>query len=235
VKKSALLEISLETVENAAAAERGGADRIELCSETAVGGLTPGESLMKATRAQVKIPIFAMVRPRAGDFVYSQEEFEAMHGSIRLARRLGMDGVVLGILTEERQVDVARTSELVGLCKGLGLEVTFHRAIDEAADFSEAVEQIIETGAQRILTSGGKATALEGADVIGTAVVKAGDRIVIVPGAGIHPHNVREVEQKTGAWEFHSGLSSVLGHGAEAGKFEAQVKRLKEKLRDHLE
>jgi copper homeostasis protein len=232
VKKSLLLEISLETAENAAAAERGGADRIELCSATAVGGLTPSESLMEAARTRVRIPIFAMIRPRPGGFVYSPEEFETMRASIALAKRLGMHGVVLGILTDERRVDVVRTRELVDVCKGLGLEVTFHRAIDEAADLLEALEQIIVTGAGRILTSGGKATALDGADLLGELVTRSKGRVKILPGAGINANNVQEVARRTGASEFHSGLSSVLARGADYAKFEAEVRRLAERLRD---
>jgi copper homeostasis protein len=230
VKKNALLEISLETAENAAAAERGGADRIELCSETAVGGLTPSESLMEAIRACVKIPIFAMIRPRPGSFVYSQEEFQTMRASIELAKRMRMDGVVLGILTEGRRVDVVRTRELVEVCKGLGMEVTFHRAIDEAADLLEALEGIIQTGADRILTSGGKPTALDGADLIAELVTKSRGQVTILPGAGINADNVQEVARRTGAREFHSGLSSVLGRGADAASFEAEVRRLRENL-----
>jgi copper homeostasis protein len=234
VKKSALLEISLETAENAAAAERGGADRIELCSATAVGGLTPSESLMEATRARVKIPIFVMIRPRPGDFVYSPEEFEVMRASLGPAKRLGMDGAVLGILTEGQRVDVARTRELVEVSKGLGMGVTFHRAIDESSDLLEALERIIETGAERILTSGGKATALEGAEVLAKLVAKAKGRIAILPGAGINAENVQAVARKTGAGEFHSGLSSVLARGADSAKFEAEVRRLAERLFDGI-
>jgi copper homeostasis protein len=226
------LEISVESVEAAAAAERGGADRIELCSETAVGGLTPGESLMEATRARVKIPIFAMIRPRAGNFVYSPEEFQTMRASIELAKRTRMDGVVLGLLTKERHVDVVRTRELVDVCKGLGMEVTFHRAIDEAADLLEALERIIQTGADRILTSGGKPTAQDGADLIAELVKKSRGRVRILPGAGISAENVQEVARRTGAREFHSGLSSVLGRGADAANFEAEVRRLKRNLSD---
>jgi copper homeostasis protein len=234
VKKSALLEISLETAENAAAAERGGANRIELCSATAVGGLTPSESLMAATRARVKIPIFAMIRPRPGDFVYSWEEFEAMRASMEIAKRMRMDGVVLGLLTNERRVDVSRTRELVDVSKRMGMGVTFHRAIDESADLLEALEGIIETGAERILTSGGKPTALDGSDLIAELVARSKGRIAILPGAGIHADNVQEVARSTGAGEFHSGLSSVLARGADSAKFEAEVRRLAQKLVDGI-
>jgi len=220
MKKGFLLEISVDSVAAAVAAERGGADRIELCTETRVGGLTPSRALMAETRSRVKIPIFAMIRPRAGDFVYSADEFRAMHAATREVRELEMNGMVLGILTKERQVDVLRSRGLISACEGM--PVTFHRAIDETADFGKAVEDIIATGAERILTSGGKSTAIEGAEVIKNAIGAAGERMVILPGAGINPDNVQEVAQRTGAKEFHSGLSSVLGHGADVKRFETK-------------
>jgi len=216
-------------VETAAAAERGGAERVELCSAPEVGGLTPSSAMMAGARAQLRIPIFAMIRPRAGNFVYSGEEFAAMGASIRLAKQLQMDGVVLGILTAEGRVDVARTRHLVELSRGM--HVTFHRAIDEAANLVDALEEIAATGADRILTSGGKETALEGAETIAELVKNAGERIVILPGAGIQPENVQEIVRRTGAREVHSGLSSVVGRAPEAARFEAEVRRLAAKLR----
>jgi len=228
MKSRFLLEISVESVAAAVAAERGGAQRIELCEDAAIGGVTPSVPMMREARSRVKIPIFAMIRPRGGNFVYSNDEFAAMRRSIDDARAAGMDGLVLGILTTERRVNVVRTRELIGLCGGL--PVTFHRAMDEAVDLPRALEEIIATESQRILTSGGKASALEGAETIAGLVAKAGQRIVILPGAGIHPDNVREVARRTGAKEFHSGLSSILGRGADAGRFEAEVRRLKSNL-----
>lgn len=228
MKKCFFLEISVESVATAVAAERGGADRIELCAEAAIGGVTPSIEMMREARERVKIPIFAMIRPRGGNFVYSKDEFAAMRRSVDDARAAGMDGLVLGVLTAERGIDVMRTRELIELCGGL--PVTFHRAIDEAADLPSALEGIITTGAQRVLTSGGQASALEGADAIAGLVAQAGTRIVILPGAGIHPDNVQELAKRTSAREFHSGLSSVLGRSADVGRFEAEVRRLKRNL-----
>jgi copper homeostasis protein len=225
-----LLEISVETVEHAVAAECGGADRLELCSELAVGGLTPSAELMRAVRARVKLPLFAMIRPRAGDFAYSAEEFAAMRGSIELVKRIKMEGVVLGLLTGNGQVDFSLTRELVEIARPL--PVTFHRAIDETADMLEAVEDVAQTGASRILTSGGKATAFEGAARIAEMVSRAGERIIILPGAGIHAGNIAEVARVTGAKEFHSGLSSVIGPRASTGKFEEELRKLVERLRE---
>jgi copper homeostasis protein len=227
MKKKYLLEISLETLEGAMAAERGGADRIELCAQLSVGGVTPSAELMLKTRANLRIPIFAMIRPRAGNFVYSDEEFAAMRASIKLAKQLQMDGVVLGILTAEKRVDVDRTRELVEFARGQ--EVTFHRAIDETADLLAALEDVVQTGATRILTSGGKRTALEGAGVIAEMVSRSRGRVKILPGAGNSAENAAEVLRKTGASEIHSGLSSTMPYGSRDYKrFEVEVRKLAE-------
>lgn len=227
--KKILLEISVGSVKAAVAAERGGADRIELCREQSVGGLTPTREVMKEVREKARIPIYAMIRPRAGDFVYSEQEFAAMREEIVLAQRLGMDGVVLGILTNERRVDVARTRELVEMAEKM--EVTFHRAIDETADLLGAMEQVVETGAERILTSGGKPTALEGAETIAKMAARAKGRVGILPGAGIHAGNIREVARKIGATEYHAALSSVVANAAEnLATFEEAVRELRAAL-----
>ena len=226
--KRYLLEISVEGVEAGVAAERGGADRIELCAELAAGGLTPSEELMRAVRARVSVPIFAMIRARAGDFVYSGEEFAVMRDSISQAKKLGMDGMVLGLLTLGGFVDVARTRELVELAKPL--PVTFHRAFDECADQMAALEDVIQTGAARVLTSGGAASAAAGAATIARLGAAARGRIIILPGAGIHGGNIAEVAQATKATEFHSGLSAVLDLGADGRKIQAAVEKLAKSL-----
>lgn len=224
-QKKILLEISVGSAEAAAAAERGGADRVELCREQNVGGLTPSSEMMREARKRLRIPIYVMIRPRAGDFVYSEQEFAAMREEIFLAQRLGMDGVVLGILTKDRRVDVARTRELVEMAEKM--EVTFHRAIDETADLLGAMEQVVETGAERILTSGGKPTALEGAETIAKMVARAKGRVGILPGAGIHAGNIREVAGRIRAREYHAALSSVVANPLEnLTAFEEAVRQL---------
>jgi copper homeostasis protein len=203
-----LLEISVETAERALAAEHGGAERIELCGDLSVGGVTPSTRLMRTVRQSVRIPIFTMIRQRGGDFVYSVEEFEAMKRSIGDAKQLKMNGVVLGILKKDQSVDVKRTRELVALARPM--PVTFHRAFDECANLPTALEDVIQTGAARILTSGGASSAPEGSAVLTELVKLARGRIAIVPGAGIHPGNLLEVARRTKANEFHSGLSSTI-------------------------
>ena len=224
-----LLEISVEALESALAAERGGADRIELCRNLSVGGVTPDADLLRAVRAQVRIPIFSMVRPRAGDFVYSSAEFTEMKRSVVGAKESGMDGVVLGVLTKEHRVDVERTRELTELARPL--PVTYHRAFDEIADLDQALEDIIQSGAKRILTSGGAKSALEGAATLAELIDAAGERIAIVPGAGISSVNIAEVARRTRAREFHSGLSAALPYGSnEYQKFEEEVRKLAEQI-----
>jgi copper homeostasis protein len=227
MKRKCLLEISVESLEGATAAERGGADRIELCGELSLGGITPSAALMSAAREQLHLPILVMIRPRGGDFVYSDEEFAEMKRAILRAKEAGMHGVVLGILTQGRGVDIERTSELIEVA--WPLPVTFHRAFDDAADLRRALEDVVQTRAARILTSGGAAGALAGAAVLAELVAAADDRIIIVPGAGTNAENVAEVLQKTGASEIHSGLSSAMPYGSrDYKKFEAEVRKLAE-------
>jgi len=229
VTRKCLLEISVETLEAAMAAERGGADRIELCGTLSFGGVTPRGELLRGVRPQLRIPIFCMIRPRAGDFVYSGAEFSEMRRSIANAKESGMDGLVLGVLTKDHRVDVERTRELVELAKPL--PVTYHRAFDETGDLHQALEDVIETGAKRILTSGGAKSELEGAAMLAELIEAALERIVIVPGAGISAANIAEVARRTKAREFHSGLSSVLPDGSrEYGRFEEEVRKLAEQL-----
>ena len=224
-----LLEISVDGLERAAAAERGSADRIELCADLSVGGLTPSRELLGRVREKVHLPIFSMVRPRAGDFVYSASEFEDMRRALLDARASGMDGVVLGILRSDYRVDIARTRELVDLASPL--PVTFHRALDECAHLREALEDVIQTGAKRILTSGGASSAAEGSAVLAGLVRLARDRILILPGAGITHFNIADVARKTGAVEFHSGLGTVLPYSSrDYTTFESEVRKLAKQL-----
>jgi copper homeostasis protein len=229
VKKKILLEISVESVEAAGAAERGGADRIELCSNPSVGGLTPGPTLIRAVRQQIQIPIFVMIRPRGGDFVYSPTEFAQMKNSIAEASSAGASGLVFGILKPNRTADIERTRQLVDLAKPL--PVTFHRAFDACPDLSQALEDVVRSGPSRILTSAGVSTAPEGAAKIKALVAGAGERITIVTGAGINAGNILQLAATTRAREFHSGLSSVLSHQqTDYIRFEREVRAMVDAL-----
>lgn len=209
----ALLEISVESLDAALAAVRGGADRIELCEDLSLAGVTPNPQLMRQAREQISVPIFAMIRPRAGDFCYSAAEFHQMKQEIALAKSSGMDGLVFGILTSSGAVDIPRTSDLVRA--GAPLPVTFHRAFDELASaepdaLSQGLEDVIATGATRLLTSGGQPSAEEGALQLAGLLRQARGRITILPGGGIRPANLRKIAQAARANEFHSGLSNLL-------------------------
>ena len=226
-----ILEISVESVEAASAAGRGGAQRIEFCSNARDGGTTPSAELLREVRERLRLPILSMVRPRGGNFVYSDDEFAAMQQDLEMAKRMRMDGVVLGLLDTDGQVDIERTRQLVEQAKPL--EVTYHRAFDDCADLRKALEDVIETGATRLLTSGGKKTAPEALEVLGDLVRIAGERIIVMPGSGLHAGNIRETVAKTGAREYHAGLSSVISDpGDELQAFEAEVSKLAGALRD---
>lgn len=205
---SLVLEIAADCLEVVVAAESGGASRIELCFDLAVGGLTPSSELAFAVRRSTRLPIFSMIRPRAGDFVYSSAEFETMKREINTARERRMDGVVLGILHADGRIDIERTRQLVGLASPL--PVTFHRAFDAAPDALAALDAVMHTGAARILTSGGAATALEGLLVLEKLVETAHGQVIILTGGGINSSNIRRVAAGLRSYEFHSGLTKVM-------------------------
>jgi copper homeostasis protein len=229
VANSILLEISVQTSEAAVAAERGGAQRIELCDELGLGGLTPTDELMREVRERVRVPVFAMIRPRAGDFVYSPSELQQMRRDVAAVKRSGMDGIVLGLLSKPGRVDIERTRELVHAAEPL--PVTFHRAFDDAVDLDGALKDVIETGAARILTSGGAASAPAGVEKLAHLFAAAGDRIIILPGGGINAANALQVARQTGARELHSGLGSVLAYGQkDYESFENEVRKLAAQL-----
>jgi copper homeostasis protein len=199
-----LVEAAVETLDSALAAERAGADRLEVCDNLNDGGTTPDAGLIAALAERTRLPMFVLIRPRAGGFVYSDDEFDAMVRDIELAVRMGIAGIVTGVLTPNGRVDVARMRTLVEAAAGL--PVTFHRAIDVAANLPAALEEAIEAGASRVLTSGGAATALEGVDLIAALAGQTRARITVIAGGGIREHNVRDVIARTGVREIHARL-----------------------------
>jgi copper homeostasis protein len=196
------LEICIDSVESAIAAERGGAQRVELCADLLEGGITPSAGMIASVRSHVSIALFVMIRPRGGDFCYSDLEFEVMQREIEQAHNLGADGVVLGILDRDAHVDVGRSQLLVQLANPL--PVTFHRAIDMTPNLSDALEDVIATGARRVLTSGGAPNVTAGAGQIAQLVREARGRISIMPGGGVSQENLASLAKATGATEFHS-------------------------------
>ncbi len=242
-----VLEICVESVEHAVAAERGGAHRIELCTDLSSGGITPSAALMQTARRQVRIPIHVLIRPRAGNFYYSDHELEIMRNDIRAAKQFGMDGVVLGILHENARIDIERTKALVELA--YPLSVTFHRAFDASHSLETSLEEVIQTGASRILTSAGQPRATDGLQTLARLVQAARERISVMPCGGINSDNVLQIVRTTSAREVHSSAgasnpntagnggdlyqaSNEACFGLQSGLFEQKVAKLVSLLGD---
>ena len=203
-----IIEIATSDFLTTRSAVEGGADRIELCANLAEGGTTPSYAHIKKCREAFAVPLFPIIRPRGGDFLYTKDEFEIMKNDIKLCKELGCEGIVIGLLNMDGTIDMTRTSELIDLA--YPLEVTFHRAFDRCKDPFAALEELIEIGCQRILTSGQKPTVSEGVDLIAELNKKAGDRIIMLPGSGVRKENIKMLAEKTGCIEFHSSLRGKI-------------------------
>ncbi len=199
-----IIEIATSDFLTTKSAVEGGADRIELCANLAEGGTTPSYAHIKKCREAFDITLFPIIRPRGGDFLYTKDEFEIMKNDIKMCKELGCEGIVIGLLNMDGTIDMTRTSELIEIA--YPLEVTFHRAFDRCKDPFAALEELIEIGCQRILTSGQKPTVSEGVDLIAELNKKADDRIIILPGSGVRKDNIKMLAEKTGCIEFHSSL-----------------------------
>nr|XP_030721172.1 copper homeostasis protein cutC homolog isoform X2 [Globicephala melas] len=196
-----LMEVCVDSVESAVNAERGGADRIELCSGLVEGGTTPSMGVLQVVKQYVQIPVFVMIRPRGGDFLYSDREVEVMKADIRLAKLYGADGLVFGALTEDGHIDKELCMSLIAICRPL--PVTFHRAFDMVHDPMAALETLLTLGFERVLTSGCDISALEGLPLIKRLIDQAKGRIVVMPGGGITDRNLQRILEGSGATEFH--------------------------------
>jgi copper homeostasis protein len=204
MSRSVLLEVCANSVTSALAAQDGGAFRVELCENLYEGGTTPSQGEILLARKLLHIKLYVLIRPRGGDFLYTDLEYEIMSADIRYCIEAGCDGIVIGMLNADGTIDKKRCSELVQMAKQWGVGVTFHRAFDMCTDMDQALEDIIEIGCERILTSGGKSTAIEGARIIASLIKKAAGRIIIMPGSGIRENNVTDLVHFTGATEIHS-------------------------------
>ncbi len=207
------VEVCIDNLESLHLAIEGGANRIELCSSLALGGLTPSFGMMKQAAKLSTIPIYAMIRPRQGDFLYDEDDVESMLYDIDAAAEAGLQGIVFGILTAEGSIDMNKCARIVNHAKLNGLGVTFHRAIDQCHDHHQALENIIELGCERVLTSGLASNALAGADVIAEMVQLAKGRVSIMAGAGLSSENVEAIVTQTLVKEVHlSGKSTRTSH-----------------------
>ena len=203
------IECCCTSVGEVTEAVAGGASRIELCENLEVGGITPSSRLIRQVLDVCPLPVNVLVRPRGGDFVFSEEEEEQMKQDIRNCKELGVNGVVIGALLGDGSIDTAMMRRLIQAARPLS--VTFHRAFDCCKDPFRALEDVIALGCDRLLTSGLAASAYEGRELIARLVSLAGDRIVIMPGAGIRPSNIAEIEKGTCAPEYHGSAHSKRG------------------------
>lgn len=204
------LEICAADIHSVLAAKRAGADRVELCSALEIGGLTPSEGLIRAAVSS-GIAVNVLIRPRPGDFLYSEAEIEVMERDVERAAEIGVNGVVIGALRRDGTIDLDVCRRLIA--KAGGVEVTFHRAIDRCRDMEEGIEAIIKLGCARVLTSGGRPSALEGAEMIKRMVDRAGERLVVMAGSGVTSENVLEIVERTGVREVHASAKGVVESG----------------------
>lgn len=201
------VEICVDSIHSAIAAEKAGAQRIELCSSLSEGGLTPSAGFIEITRASINIDLYVLIRPRRGDFLYSDQEFEIMKKDIEVAKMLGANGLVLGILMADGQIDIARTATLIALATPLS--ITFHRAFDMTPDPFKALEDLKNLKVDRLLTSGQQSTALAGMELLRKLVRQAGDHLTVMPGGGINETNINALITGTGASAYHASARTL--------------------------
>lgn len=206
-----ILEVAVNSVSSALAAQTGGAGRVELCAALELGGLTPSYATIAMARERLRIPLYVLIRPRAGDFLYDDNECEAMRRDIETCVALGCDGVVLGALDADGDVDMERCYGLIAAAGHVG--VTFHRAFDLVRDPHRALDDVIALGCERVLTSGQQTSAIEGAELIRALIMQADGRIGIMPGAGVTERNITALAAATGAHEIHASAKRLRPSG----------------------
>ena len=206
-----ILEICAGSVESAIAARDGGAQRIELCAALEVGGVTPSAGLIAQARKIEGLTLNVIIRPRGGDFLYNEYEAACMEHDIRTCKQLGVDGVVIGALTADGDIDTTLCKRLIEAAEGMS--ITFHRAFDMCRDPRKALEELIEMGCDRVLTSGQASTAQAGVTLLRELVEQANGRIIIMPGCGVNSNNAAAILQATGAQEIHASARKSVGSG----------------------
>ena len=209
------IEICANSVASCLQAQKGGAYRVELCAGIPEGGTTPSYGETAVARQLLDIKLNIIIRPRGGDFLYSEVEHQAMLHDIEMAKKLGVDGVVIGCLKANGTIDMERNKELIDAAKGMN--VTFHRAFDMCKDPFESLEQIISLGCDRVLTSGQQPTAIEGVSLLAELVAKANGRIIIMPGSGVNEDNIATIAAETKATEFHFSAREPIDSKMEYG------------------
>lgn len=197
------LEICLNGIDSAVAAQEGGAHRVELCDNLIEGGTTPSQGMIEVVREKLDIDIMAMIRPRGGDFLYTELEFEVMRRDVKRMHQHGVTGVVFGMLNPNGTIDQARTAELIALARPM--QVTIHRAFDMTRDPYEALDHLLEAGVERILTSGQALTAMQGLNLIAELQKRAGDALIIMPAVEVTARNARHIVQTANLREIHIG------------------------------
>jgi copper homeostasis protein len=202
------VEVCVDSPDSALAAQSAGACRVEYCTNLPEGGTTPSLAQIEIARKLLQIKLYVLIRPRGGDFLYNDVEFEIMKSDIHHCGKAGCDGVVIGILHADGSIDKVRCKELIDIAHSYSMGVTFHRAFDRCRNLFEGMEDIIDIGCERILTSGGKNTAPEGASIIRQLIQQADNRIIIMPGSGITPENAADIIKNTGATELHGTFKS---------------------------
>ncbi len=210
-KKEIIIEVCATSIMSAIAAEKGGAKRIELCDNILEGGTTPSAGMIRMATEKLNLDVCVLIRPRGGDFLYNNIEFEQIKQDILIAKQLNADGVVIGILDKDGLVDMVRMEELISLAKPM--QVVFHRAFDMCSEPYIVLNQLIELKVDRLLTSGQKNTAIEGAELIRELITIARGRIEIMPGSGINTENFSELIIKTGATNYHLTGRSIVRSG----------------------
>jgi copper homeostasis protein len=218
------IEIACFNLESALIAQKAGADRVELCANMSVGGTTPTVEIIQQAREHLTIDLYIMIRPRGGNFVYSDSEFEQMKSEIETIKKLGINGFVFGILKDDNTINIEQNKELVELAKPLSC--TFHRAFDEVLDYEKALEEVISCGFSTILTSGTFPNVMEGKEVLKQLVIQANNRIEIMPGGGLRSINISALNEMVNANWYHS---SAITDGSEIANPE-EIIQLKNKL-----
>ena len=219
------IEIACFNLESALIAQKAGADRVELCTDMLVGGITPAIEIIQIARENLSIDINVMIRPRGGNFVYSNSEFEQMKSEIEIIKKLGISGFVFGILNDDNTINIEQNKELVELAKPF--PCTFHRAFDEVLDYEQALEDVISCGFSTILTSGTFPNVMEGKEVLKQLVIQANNRIEIMPGGGLRSTNILALDEMVNSNWYHS---SAITDGSETASID-EIIQLKKNLK----